>query len=385
MAESRPIDRVEFDFSTEDKSTNRAYRRLSTLNGLLIGLAVGLGAWGSEALEVARLPVRAYLPMLLVGIALAAAAGAFVGWLTGRIARTPITVILWAALGMLFMLLLSYLPYQGRTLGVWLTDGRFRGRNVYPFALEATTGALLLGGFFIILALAGLALLQNYRLEQIVSETGRRGRLSGRGWFSLLLPLPLVFLASMVTYNTMANPAAAAVSITHRAITTAAAYEGDLRELNLGDGISYAALRPVQDVIRGDYTLSVVDVNPLTSTVVVGADFPATGAWVYCRVINGQLSFCYDASPPYTHGLRSLVTGAPPPEGCRGCILQPTDEAAAWLDEHRARFGPDPSIERVAQQGSHVLMRISGDDLTADCWVVGVAPMRLTECMTGDE
>lgn len=385
MAESRPIDHIDLDFSTEDRHTTHAYRRLSTLNGLLIGLAVGLGAWGAEALEIARLPVRAYLPLLLAGIALAGLAGALVGWLTGRIARTPITVVLWAALGMLFMLLLSYLPYQGRTLGVWLADGRFRGRDVYPFALEATTTALLLGGFFIILALAGLGLVQNYRLEQIAAEKGRGGRLSGRGWASLLLPLPLVFLASMVTYNTMANPAAAAAEVVHRAIPVARDYEGDLRELNLGDGISYAALRPVHEMLRGDYTLSIVDVNPLTSTVVVGADFPVTGAWVYCRVINGQLSFCYDASPPYTHGLRALVTGEPPPEGCRGCVLQPTDGAAAWLDEYRARFGPDLSIERIAQQGSHVLMRVGGDDLTADCWVVGVAPMRLTECAAVDQ
>lgn len=381
MAESKPVNRIDLDFSAGDRDTAPLYRRLSTLNGLLIGLAVGLGAWGSEAARVARLPMTGYLPLLLAGIGLLAALGALVGWLTGRIARTPLTVVLWTLTGMAFMLILSYLPYQGRTLSVWLIDSRFRGRDIYPFTMEATTTALLLGGFFIILALAGLGLVQNYRLEQSVLHAGRGGRLSARGWVSLLLPLPLVYLAGMVTYNAMTNPAASAAQLVHRAIPVARDHEGDLRTLELGDGVSYAAFRPVHEMLRGgDYTLSVVDVNPLAATVVVGVDFPATGAWIYCRVVNNQLNFCYDASLPYTQGLRSLVTGTPPPEGCLACVLQATDEAAAWLDGHRAGFGPDPTIERLARQGSHVIMRVTGDELTADCRIEGITPMRLTEC-----
>jgi hypothetical protein len=238
---------------------------------------------------------------------------------------------------------------------------------------------LVLGGLLIILILVILGLLQSYRLENLVSEVSHRGRLNGRGWLSLLLPLPLVFLVSLVTQSVMSNPTAPALSITNRAITVAQNYEGDLRELNMGDGISYAALRPVQEAIDGEFTLSIVDVNPLNATVIVRADF-ANGAWVYCRVINGQLSFCYDASPGYVDGLRVLVTGQPAPEACRGCVLQATDEASAWLVERRERFGDDPAIERVAQQGSHVLMRVTGDEIAAECWIEGVAPAMLMAC-----
>lgn len=381
MAEPRPIDRIELDLSAEDENAARTYRRLSTLNGLLIGLAVGLGAWGMDVLQIARLPMASYLPLLLAGIGLTTAMGAAIGWLTGRIARTPVTILLWSLAGMAFMLILSYLPYQGRTLLVWLTDSRFRGRDIYPFTLEATVVGLLLGGFFITLALAGLGLVQNYRLEQSLLHIGQRGGLSARGWASLLLPLPIVFLASMVTNNTMANPAASAARLVHQVIPIARDYDGDLRLLDLGDGISYAALRPVHELLRGgDYRLSIVDVNPLMATVVIGVDIPDTGAWIYCRVVNDQLNFCYDASIPYVLGLHSLVTGMPPPEDCRDCTLPTTHEAEAWLDEHRARFGPDPVIERLARQGSHVLMQITGDDLVAECWIEGITSMQLMEC-----
>jgi hypothetical protein len=349
------------------------------INGLLIGLAIGLGAWGQEALRIARLPVSFYLPSLLLGIALVVVLCGLVGWLTGRLGKPLITVPLWALTGVLSMFIMAYLPFYGRSLTVWLIDSRFWGRAVFPFTLEATSTGLVLGSFLIVLTLAGLGILQSYRLENIASESDQRGRLKARGWVSLLLPLPLVFLAAMVTQNVRPNPAAAAAELVNRAIPRAQAYEGDLRELN-EDGISYAAFRPVQTIIDGDYTLSIVDVNTLTSTVIIGVEF-AGGNWVYCRVISGQLNFCYDAAPPYTTGLRSLITGGPLPEECRNCALAATDAASAWLAEHRDQLGSEPAVERVAQQGSDTLMRLTGvDGFTAECWIVGVAPAELIEC-----
>lgn len=377
MEKAQPID---FDLSSMERHRLPVYRRLGLVNGLLIGAAVALGAWGGEAWRVAQLPVTITLPSLALGFALIIALCGLTGWLTSRIHRTPITFILWVAAAIISMLIMGYLPYYGRTLTVWLADARFWGRDVFPYVLEASPAGMIVGGLLIILTLGILGLLQGYRLENITLEASHRGRLNGRVWASLLLPLPLVFLASLVTQGVISNPAPTALEVTHRAITVAQDYEGDLREFDAGDGISYAALRPVQELIDSEFTLSIVDINPLISTVIVEADF-ANGAWVYCRIINDQLSFCYDASPPYTIGLVSLVTGEPLPENCRGCALQATDGATGWLAAHRGQLGSDPGVERVVQQGSHVLMRLTGDGgFTAECWIEGVAPPQLTEC-----
>jgi hypothetical protein len=379
MAESRPVDPFNVDFSTVEAEKQSIYRRLGLINGLLIGLALGVGAWGAEAWRIAQLPVNSFLPSLLLGLSLVVVLCGFVGWLTCRVARTPLTVLLWLAAAVISMLIMGYLPYYGRTLTVWVADARFWGRVVFPYTLEGSPVGFILGGLLIILVLTILGLLQNYRLENLTSEVSHRGRLNGRTWVSLLLPLPVVFLVSLLTQSVLSNPAPSAFGITDRAIAVAQNYEGDLRQLRLGDGISYIALRSVHGMIGSEYTLSVIDVNPLTSTVIVGADF-ANGAWVYCRVINDQLSFCYDASLAYVDGLRVLVTGVAAPEECRGCVLQATDEATAWLAERRDRFGADPAIEGVAQQGSHVLMRVTGDEIAAECWIEGVAPTMLMAC-----
>lgn len=379
MAQPGSLDPFETHFTAHEIERLPLYRRLGLLNGLIIGLGLGLGAWGLEALRLSRLPAASQLPTLLLGLALVMLLCGFVGWLSSRIARTPITVILWAITAVLAMLIMGYLPYYGRTLIVWLSDARFRGLAVFPNTREGGIAGLALGGLLIILVLAILGLLQSYRLESISSEAGHGGRINGRAWRALLWPLPLVFLAALITQSMMSNPNAPAIGVTNQAILGAQGFAGDLRTLNRGDGISYAALRPVQQYLDGDFSLNIVDVNPLNATVIVRADF-ANGGWIYCRVINGQLSFCYDAAPAYVEGLRVLVTGRPAPEECRGCVLQASDEAAAWLVERRDRFGGDPVIERVAQQGSHVLMRVSGDAITAECWISGVTPTRLTEC-----
>ena len=380
MAETHSLDPFNLDSSAVEAERRPAYRRIGLLNGLLIGLALGLGAWGLEAWRVAQLPVMGYLPPLALGLGLLAVLGGLVGWLTSRIALTPVTVVLWTVAGVLAIFIMGYEPYYGRTFMAWLADWRFRGRDIYPYVLEGSTTGLILGGLLIILVLAVLGLLQSYRLENITSEVGHKGRLSRRGWISLLTPLPLVFLAGLVTQSVMSNPTAPAVEITNRAILVAQDFDGDLRDLDLGDGISYIALRPVQDMIDGDFTLSIVDVNPLNATVVVRAEF-SEGGWVYCRVINSQLTFCDDASPAYTRGLQSLITGEPLPDRCRGCGLQSLDEVDAWLATRRDRLGSDPIIERVAQEGSHVLMRVTGDSGYAiECWIEGVAPTRVTGC-----
>ena len=355
------------------------YRRLGLLNGLLIGLALGLGAWGIEMWRVARLPLALALPSFLLGIVVLMAVGALVGWLSARLARTWLSVLLWLGVGVLTSLIIGYLPFYGRTLTVWLADPRFFGRAVYPNSLGGSNLGLILGGLVIIILLGALALFQGSRLEALVHET-KNGRLRGRhAWLSLLWPLPILFLGALMTANALFDPAASAAQLTNHALARAQVFEGDLRDLPAEPGISYLAVRPVHDLIDGPFSLGVVDVNMASSMVTVAAHFDS-GQWVHCSVINDQLNFCYDAAPIYIDGLRGLITGEAPATTCRTCNLTASDEAAAWLAEHAAAFGPQPVVAREAQWGNVALMTVSGDGLTAECWIEGATPPVVTSC-----
>lgn len=364
----------------DDPTLSATYRRLGTINGLLIGLTVGLGTWGVEALQMARLPLPRYLPALFLGIALVTIFGGAVGWLTARIARGAVSAILWILTAVLYMFVIGYLPYQGRTLIGWLADTRFWGKPLYPSILEGTSTGLILGGLLLILTLGLLGLLQGYRLENMIAETGRTRVLNGRIWLSLLLPLPFVFLASTVTQSVIANPVPLALEQTHRAVLAARLIEGDLRDAGEVDGINLVALRGLEGRLSGDYTLGITEVNPLNSTVVITVDFE-NGTWVYCRVINDQLSFCYDAEPAYLSTLQSLLAGSPLPDPCRGCDLEAAGSWGQWFADRREQLGNESLIERLAQQGSHALFRITGEsDAAVECWFAGVSPVQLVGC-----
>jgi hypothetical protein len=380
MATSQPLN---LDLSTPEARSRPVYRRLGLLNGLLIGLALAAGAWGLEALRVVQLPFRLYLPTLVLGMLFLTLLGAAVGWLTSRLDRAWITIPLWLAFAVVAILTLGYLGYYGRSLVIWLADPRFWGRNIYPYTLSSSVSGLLLGGFLIFMVIGILSLLQGYRLENLAGSLGwGRDRLNGRAWLGLLWPLPFVFAAAFLTKSSMFDPAAVAATVTNEAIQVVRDYDGDLATLGKEQGVNYSALRGVRDRLDGNFTLSLAEINPVNTSVTVAADFDS-GVWLFCRFVADQLSFCYDASPPYTTGLQSLLMGETPPEACRNCTPQLAGEAmVGQLAALGQELGGTPAVERLAQWGSHVLMRATGPNGRAlDCWYEGVTRTYLIECL----
>ena len=158
MAETRSVGPFNVDLSGTEAHQRPAYRRLGLLNGLLIGLALGAGAWGMEMFRVTQLPVTSYMPSLWLGMAAVVLLCGFVGWLTARIGLTIVSVVLWTLTAVASMLIMGYLPYYGRSFAVWLENPRFWGRVVYPYVGDGSPTGLILGGLLIILVLAILAL-----------------------------------------------------------------------------------------------------------------------------------------------------------------------------------------------------------------------------------
>jgi hypothetical protein len=356
------------------------YRKLGLLNGLLIGLAMVMGAWGPEAWKLWRLPMPlAYGGLVIASLILLLLYG-FTGWLTSRLANAWITVISWALVGIIASLFVGYQPTVGRTMAVWLVDRRFWGIPVYP-AINGGHWAVMLGGIFIILIFVVLALLQGQRLDSAQHELKKNTRLSARAWLILLIPLPLVAVAGWATASMPINPSATAANVVLDAITTTWDYEGDLVELGLQRGSNYGAVRAVQDQMSGEFTLNIGQIDPASSIALILAEFD-NGAWITCRVINDQLSHCYDATPPYTIGLASLITGEPVPEECRRCPLHVKDETADWLRQQRDLLGDNPKIERLAQWGGYVLMGVTSEtgDKALECMFNSMSPVELDRC-----
>lgn len=365
-----------------DAQRELVYRQLGLFNGFLIGLALAVGAWALQAASLAQLPVPLqHLSLTLGGVTLVAVNG-FVGWLTSRLGKMGLTLLFWLGASVCTSLVIGYQPYYGRTLAVWLTDFRFWGLPIYPIAANNTPLAIIVAGFFIFLVLLLLATLQDYRLEAACRELGENGRLLPAVWWILLTPLPFVAGASLVTTNIIGDPSVQAIRVTHRAIERGRHYKGDLFELGLKEGLNYGAIQGVRGLLSDDYSLIIGGIDSAAVTTYVVAHFD-NGSWINCRIVNGQLSFCYDASPPYTVGLKSLATRVPIPDECRKCLIGgDTTKWEPWFEAHREGLGEDPKIRRLAQWGSYVIMKIESQtgSTSIECWFHGIQPVQLDKC-----
>jgi hypothetical protein len=365
----------------DDVQSRRLFLRLGLLNGLFIGLALALGVWTLDAIFLSTSHVRLVTPSLLLGGLALALLGAAGGWLSAWVGRAWASVPIWLVTAGLMVYVIGHVPYEGRSLIVWLADRRAWGLPVYPFS-DAAQAGMVLAGFFIVLLLGFLALIQSYRLEGIASETDAQGRLGARAWFLLLLPMPLVLLVGFVADAMVNRPQRYAPQLVHEAIRTGRTYAGDLFELSQRRGFNYNAISGVREQMGEDYVLSIGSVDlGVADTVFVVADFD-NGAWINCRVVADQLSFCWDGSLPYLRGLSALVASGQIPEDCPQCFFQIDDELHAWLVARSSMFGGLPHASRVAQWGSYVLVRAEAPDgaYAVDCLFEGMSPVRLDRC-----
>lgn len=372
------------DTSSIEPHLRPGYRKVGLLNGVLIGLALALGSWGLESFSLLRLPVPLAHGSIFMGMLTLILLCGLAGWLTSKLGWIWLTVGFWTIVGVIASLIIGYQPTIGRSSIIWLLDRRFWGVPVYPYEVANYWG-IILGGLFIILVLIVLAILQGTRLDSAQRELKENNGMSKRTWWILLFPLPVVAIAGWATASMLLNPAATAADVVYDAIETTRGYEGDLFELGLELGANYAAVRPIQDRLTENYTLKIGQMDAASSMAFVLADFD-NGSWISCRIISDQLSFCYDATPPYTIGLASLISGEPVPEDCRGCLPRAEDNTLEWLAQQGSALGDSPQITRLAHWGSYVLMRVESEagDQAIECWFDGMSPVHLESCEEAD-
>jgi hypothetical protein len=367
--------------SGEKTGSRRLLLGLGLRNGLLIGLALALGALGPHALVLREVPVRLVYPPLILGGLLLLLLGGLGGGLAAWFGHTLASGLTWVGVAILMAMAISHIPYEITNLTAWLADRRFWGLALYPFD-DTARYHLWLSGFFIVLLLGILGLLQDYRLENLRADVDAKGRPTARGWLMLALPLPLVLAVGLIADNIINSPLRAAPRLVHEAIHTGRTYPGDLFELSLERGVNYNAIAGVREQMSAHYTLLVGEMDlDAAQTVFVVAYFD-NGAWINCRVVAGTLSHCYDASPPYLQGFPALLTSGEMPQDCLACKFRVSDELRAWMSSRREYFGGTPQVTRLAQWGSYVLMRAQSPvgDYAIECRFHGISPVELEDC-----
>jgi len=197
----------------------------------------------------------------------------------------------------------------------------------------------------------------------------------------LAFHMAAAFGVGLIADNAVNAPLRVPVQLVHEAIQTGRTYDGNLFELSLEKGFNYNAISGVRDQMSANYALQIGESDLVeTLTVFVVAHFD-NGAWINCRILADQLSFCYDASPPYTQGLRLLITGEP--SDCANCNVRADATLREWLHARKDRLTGQPHFSRVAQYGSTVLMRAESPDggYSIECRLHGISSTAVESCV----
>lgn len=365
----------------DETTEHRTIWRLGLLNGALIGLVLALGAWLPQALAWLRLPMQAPLLVLLPGILTLVLLGAGAGWLAARAGKALLGAIIWCLASVAMVWTLGHLPYEGQNTIIGALDGNFRGLSIYPFSPAAQV-RMLLAGFFIVLVLTILGLVQGYRLEMIRGEITPGAGLTGNGWFLVLLPLPFVLALGIVADNLVNRPYRIAPQMVNEVIDTGRSFEGSLFDLSRETGVNYNAIAGLREQMSAGYTLQITAADLASQSLTATAHFD-NGAWIDCRVILDpkQVASCYDAHLPYVDGFSRLLTGASF-DDCRGCFVKVSDEERRWLADHQQGWQGAPVISLLGQWGNYVWMQASapGGDFGVKCLFQGLSPVTLVKC-----
>ncbi len=364
-----------------DVQLQQLYVKLGVRNGWLIGLALALGAWTPQAMTLSTAHARLVYPPLILGLLALLSLGSLAGWLAAKRSSGLWGGLVWLLAAVLMTWTVGHLPYEGHSLTVWLIDRRFWGLPIYSFS-PAAQARLMMVGFFIVLLLTILGLLQDYRLQSVRSETESGGRMNSQAWFLLILPLPLVFAVGLVADNLMNSPTRVAHRLVDQAIQIGRTYPGDLFELGMENGINYNAVSGVRDQMSANYSSFIGEVNMgAANTVIVVTHFD-NDTWINCRVTADQLFHCYDASLPYQVGFPALLVTGETPEDCRQCTVKVSDEQRNWLLAQSKNWHDSPRVTRLAQWGSYVLMeaRSPTDGSGVECLFRDISPVTLDHC-----
>ncbi|MCA9960613.1 MAG: hypothetical protein KC443_16355, partial [Anaerolineales bacterium] len=124
---------------------------LGILNGLFIGAAVILGAWGPEFYRLADLSVaRPYNGLVMSSLLILFVCG-LVGWLTAVGRKFWLTLLSWIAAAVILTILIANTATALQTTAIWLADRRFWGFSIYPATTAVPFVTYVFGGLFMML------------------------------------------------------------------------------------------------------------------------------------------------------------------------------------------------------------------------------------------
>lgn len=257
--------------------------------GIVAGLAFSLTLWGLDGLSLSQ--AYAYFPWIkfFTGMPLAILICGLTGWLTTRIERPLVGVVLWIAAAGALAWLTILVPIFLSPIIMKALNPDLASLLQYTFYDNASEKAAVAFAWIAIASFI-IATIQVPMLEQAAFSTSILGKIAPHIICALLM-LVSGSVADNLNNQLLREPL---VSM-NETINFALEHQGQSVDPKAAREVHLASLRPVQDSIHPNRRLVVSRFDPLLEHVYILINF--NGSWVECGTIFNNPLNCIPVTP----------------------------------------------------------------------------------------
>lgn len=257
---------------------------MGLLFGTIAGLAFSLTAWGIDAIQLAQAHAAYPLLKFIPGLIISVLTGAIVGWLTIRLDRLWIGMLLWALLAGVYTWLVMWLPLKGSPTLLSLLEPNQAHLLYYPSIESQSQFAvmgLIVNGFVALIC----GLMEIHLIDQAMM---------GMGTLALISPLLISFavfaLAGTSGDYLINRHFRESMQAMDELIQFAADNEGKEVPAIVARQKRLSVVKDLDDLITYPRKLTLIGYDEMLGQMDILVDF--NGNWVRCSVIYNQPTMC---------------------------------------------------------------------------------------------
>ncbi len=259
-------------------------QRMGLFFGIITGLAFSFTAWGLDAIQLAQ--ANAAYPFLkfIPGFTISVLTGALVGWLTIRLERLWIGILLWLGLAGVFTWLVMWLPLKGAPILLKLLEPNQAHLLYYPVIdsqIQFTAMGLIVLGFVSLIC----GLMEMHLIDQALMGQGAIALVS-----PLLISLTVYVLAGTSSDYLINRHFREPMLAMDKLIQFAADNQGEEVPVIVARKNRLSVVKDLDDLIVYPRKLTLIGYDEVLGQMDFLVDF--SGNWVRCSVIYNQPTMC---------------------------------------------------------------------------------------------
>lgn len=259
-------------------------QRMGLFFGIIAGLAFSLTAWGLDAIQLAQAHAAYPLLKFLPGFVISLLTGALVGWLTIRLERLWIGILLWLGLAGVFTWLVMWLPLKGAPILLRLLEPNQAHLLYYPMIdsqTQFTAMGLIVIGFVSLIC----GLMEIHLVDQALMGQGAIALVS-----PLLISLTVYALAGTSGDYLINRHFREPLQAMDKLIQFAADNQGKDVPVIVARQKRLSVVKGLDDLIVYPRKLTLIGYDEMLGQMDFLVNF--SGNWVRCSVIYNQPTMC---------------------------------------------------------------------------------------------